>query len=66
MVTPVSVNPSSSLGVETNTGSSGGIAEQSFYFGGNPNIASAIGNKWLWAAVIAVALAFMFVRRGRP
>lgn len=66
MVTPVSVNPSSSLGVETNTGSSGGIAEQSFYFGGNPNVAAALNNKWIWGAVIAVAIAFILLRKGRP
>lgn len=62
-VTPVSVNPSSSIYSAPNTTSQASNAEQSFYFGGNPNLAAITGNKWLIVAAAIAAVAFFL--RGR-
>jgi LPXTG-motif cell wall-anchored protein len=65
MTAPVEVSPSSALQQSTDTYAGGGIASQSFYFGGNPNTAAALNNKWLWAGLALAALAAVLLfRRG--
>lgn len=35
---------------------SGGIASQNYYFGGNPNVASALQNPWIVGGIAVVAI----------
>lgn len=58
----VSVNPSSSQYIAPVTTSQASIAAQSFYFGGNPNLASITNNKWLLYGGLAIAALYVFLR----
>lgn len=54
---------SSSQDIQNRSGAGSiGTGEQSFYFGGNPNVASALNNKWLIVGACVVAV-FFFLRR---
>ena len=52
----VSVNPSSSQYIAPS------IGDQSFFFGGNPNLAALTGNKMLLYAVVAVVALYVVMR----
>lgn len=62
MVDAVSVNPSSSQYIAPTSGARGSIAAQSFYFGGNPNVASITGNRWLIAGAVVALVLYAYFR----
>ena len=54
---------SGSSGVSTPVNTNqGGIGGQSFIFGGNPNVISALNSPWVWLGLAAVAV-FLWRRR---
>ena len=61
----VSPQSSSSQYIAPVTTGTAGNAEQSFYFGGNPNVASALNNTWLIVGVVVAVLGFAYFRYGR-
>ena len=64
---PLNVSPqsSSSQYIAPVTTGYAGNASQAFYFGGNPNVASALNNTWLIVGAVVAVLGYAYFRFAR-
>ena len=62
---PVTVSPESSIFAQPTATAAGTFGALNFYVGGNPNLASITGNKWLLIGAGVLAALWIWKGRGR-